>query len=317
MKTRRDQASRKKSAPATLAEAGENRIVAEITRGLPLGAEVRVGAGDDCAVIGGAREARWQLLKTDVVIEGVHFLPGEDPRRVGWKALSRALSDIAAMGGVPGHVLITLAARPETELAWVKGLYAGLKCAARKFGAGIVGGETSRSPGPIFLNVALTGWVERQRCVLRSGGKAGDAVFVTGRLGGSIAAKHLDFTPRLIEARWLTEHFKPRAMMDLSDGLAADLPRLAAASGCGFEIFEESIPRSRGCSVEQALADGEDYELLFTIAPRDVPSLESAWRKRFPRLPLTRIGVLTPQTASSEAARIANSPHGHNHFPQR
>jgi len=317
VKTRRDKTSKRDAAPKTLAEAGENRIVSEITRGLPLGADVRVGVGDDCAVIGGARDARWQLLKTDVVIEGVHFLPAEDPRRVGWKALSRALSDIAAMGGVPSHALITLAARPETEMEWVTGLYAGLKRAARKFGAGIVGGETSRSPGPIFLNVALTGWVERQRCVLRSGGKPSDAVFVTGRLGGSIEAKHLDFTPRLAEARWLTEHFKLRAMMDLSDGVAADLPRLAAASGCGFEIFAESIPCSRGCSVRQALSDGEDYELLFTIAARDVPALEGAWRKRFPRLPLTRIGVLTPQTKSSAQPRIADSPHGHDHFPQR
>ena len=106
-------------------------------------------------------------------------------------------------------------------------------------------------------------------------------------------------------------------MMDLSDGVAADLPRLAEASGCGFEIFEESVPCSRGCSVKQALSDGEDYELLFTIAARDVAALEGAWRKRFPRLPLTRIGVLTPKTASSRARRIENLPHGHDHFLQR
>ena len=207
-----------------------------------------VGAGDDCAVIGRPRDARWQLLKTDAVVEGVHFLAAEDPQRVGWKALCRAISDIAAMGGVPAHALITLAAPPTTRVARVKALYAGLRKAARKYGVAIVGGETSRSPGPLFLNVALTGWVERQHCVLRSGGRPGDLLYVTGRLGGSLAGKHLDFQPRLEEARWLVSHFKPRAMMDLSDGLAADLPRLAAASHCGYVVDEERLPLNRGCT---------------------------------------------------------------------
>ena len=109
--------------------------------------------------------------------------------------------------------------------------------------------------------------MEKRRCVLRSGGRPGDALFVTGLLGGSLAGKHLDFTPRLAEARWLTQHFHLRAMMDLSDGLGADLPRLAAASGCGFELGE--IPCTPGCSRDSALGDGEDFELLFAAGPRD------------------------------------------------
>ncbi len=310
-----------------LRDCGEDRLVAELTRGLPLGRDVLVGAGDDCAVIGRPRDARWQLLKTDVVVEGVHFLPSDDPRRVGWKALCRAISDIAAMGGEPAHALVTIAVSPDEEVARVKAIYAGLKRAAKRFGVSIVGGETSRSPGPLFLDIALTGWVERTRCILRSGGRAGDSLYVTGQLGGSRAGKHLDFTPRLAEARWLTEHFRPHAMMDLSDGLAADLPRLARASGCGFVLENDRIPRSRSATVEQALSDGEDFELLFAIPPRLATKLEPAWRKKFPRVALTRIGTLTapqlsivptaPRTsrqASNINHQLSPPPRGFNHF---
>lgn len=308
-------AARQRRVGATLADLGENQIIADLTRGLPLGQDVRVGAGDDCAVIGRPRDSRWQLLKTDVVIEGVHFLPEEDPQRIGWKALCRALSDIAAMGGVPAHALITLAAPATTSAERVHAIYAGLRRAARKFGVSIVGGETSRSPGPLFLNVALTGWIERTRCVLRSGGRAGDALYVTGRLGGSLTGKHLDFTPRLAEARWLVSHFKPHAMMDLSDGLAADLPRLAAASHCGYEILLDRLPLSPRATIAQALGDGEDFELLFSIAPRKAIQLERTWKKSFPRLPLTRIGSLCGSQLSTFNSQLSAS--GHDHFAKR
>jgi thiamine-monophosphate kinase len=275
-----------------LAEFGEDALIATLSRGLQPGAKVRVGPGDDCAVVGARRAARWELLKADAVVEGVHFLSNDDPRRVGWKALCRAISDVAAMGGVPEHALITLAVSREVQVAWLKALYAGLRRAARKFAVSIVGGETSRSPGPLFVNVTIAGWVERSRCVLRSTGRAGDVLFVTGCLGGSRAGKHLDFTPRLAEARWLVAHFKPRAMMDLSDGLAADLPRLARASGCGFKLDEGRVPVTRGCTLAQAFGDGEDFELLLAVAPRDVAGLEREWRRAFPRLPLSQIGRL-------------------------
>ena len=293
---------------------GEDRLVAELTRMLPSGADVRVGPGDDCAVIGKPRAARWQLLKTDVVIEGVHFTREDDPRRVGWKALCRALSDIAAMGGVPAHALVTLAVSPEEKVARVKALYAGLRRAAAKFDVAIVGGETSRSPGPLFLDIAISGWVERSCCILRSGGRPGDALYVTGRLGGSRAGRHLDFTPRLAEARWLVAHFRPSAMMDLSDGLAADLPRLAAASHCGFTLEEAKIPRTRGASLVQALGDGEDFELLFALAPQLGTKLETMWRAKFPRLPLTRIGSLTASQLSTLNSQL---PRGFDHFARR
>jgi thiamine-monophosphate kinase len=289
-----------------LSDLGEEKIVAQLTRGLPLGPQVRVGAGDDCAVIGGARDKVWRLLKTDAVVEGIHFLAGENTRRVGWKALCRALSDIAAMGGEPREALITIAISPDADFALLADLYAGLKRAARKFGVSIVGGETCRSPGPLFISISLTGEVERGRCTLRSGGKPGDGLFVTGRLGGSLAAKHLDFTPRLAEARWLTEHFRPRAMMDLSDGLGMDLPRLAGASGCGFELWLDALPLTKGSSVDQALGDGEDFEFLLAIKPADEAPLRSAWPKKFP--PLTMIGRLT------KGNRTAFLHRGYDHF---
>jgi len=302
-----------KNPATTLADLGEDRFVADLTRGFAAGADVLVGAGDDCAVIGRPRDRRWQLLKTDAVVEGVHFVPEEDPRRVGWKALCRAISDIAAMGGVPAHALVTLAAAETTAFARVKALYAGLRQAARKYGVALVGGETSRSPGPLFLSIALTGWVERRHCVLRSGGRPGDSLYVTGRLGGALAGKHLDFRPRLEEARWLVSHFTVRAMMDLSDGLAADLPRLAAASRCGYSMDDNRLPVTPGCLPTQAMSDGEDYELLFAVAPRFCAALEAAWKRRFPRLLLTRIGALKHRSKAGNR----NASRGYDHFAQR
>jgi len=300
----------KRTRNATLAGYGEDRLVAELTRQLALGDDVRVGVGDDCAVIGRPRATRWQLLKTDAVVEGVHFLAGEELRRVGWKALCRALSDIAAMGGEPRHALITLAVSPRRKVSEVHALYAGLRKAAREFGVAIVGGETSRSPGPMFISITLTGEVERRRCALRSGGRPGDALYVTGRLGGTLAGKHLTFRPRLAEARWLVTHFPIHAMMDLSDGLAADLPRLAAASHCSYGLDRDVVPRNPGCTVDQALTDGEDYELFFAVAPHDAVRLERDWPRAFPKLQLTRVGVLNPQSA----IRNPQTARGFDHF---
>ncbi|MEO8353910.1 MAG: thiamine-phosphate kinase, partial [Chthoniobacteraceae bacterium] len=188
-------------------------------------------------------------------------------------------------------------------------LYRGLATAARRFEVTIVGGETARSPGPLFLSIALTGEVERGRCVLRSGGKPGDALYVTGRLGGSRAGHHLDFIPRVVEARWLTENFRLHAMMDLSDGLASDLPRLARASRCGFALDLPSIPRTRGCTLEQAMRDGEDYELLLALPNRRGNELEAAWFRKFPNLNLTRIGRLADPSPTKPALKTRGFDH--------
>jgi thiamine-monophosphate kinase len=206
--------------------------------------------------------------------------------------MMRPLSDFAAMSGVPQFALVTLMVSGETTDAWVRKLYRGLKRAAGKFGVAIVGGETSSTPGPSAISVSVSGFVEKSRQVTRHGGRPGDDLFVTGRLGVSLQGKHLRFVPRIHESRWLTGHFSVHAMMDLSDGLGSDLPRLARASGVGFEINQASLPLASGAHIANAISDGEDFELLFAISPRDSAKLETRWRKEFPKLRLTRIGRL-------------------------
>src|SRR3954466_7738107 len=183
--------------------------------------------------------------------------------------MMRPLSDFAASSAVPHFALITLIVPQQTRVAWVQGLYGGLRQAANRFKLSIVGGETSNTQGPIAISVTVIGFVEKSRATSRRGGKSGDDLFVTGRLGGALKRKHLKFVPRIVESRWLTQNFSIHAMMDLSDGLGADLPRLARASNVGFNIDVEKLPLTRGATARAAIADGEDYELLFAISPHE------------------------------------------------
>ncbi|QJE96614.1 thiamine-phosphate kinase [Luteolibacter luteus] len=275
-----------------LCDLGEDALIARILKDFPGGGSLSVGPGDDCAVVDPGR-GPLRLLKTDAIIEGIHFLPDEDAEKVGWKAVARVLSDFAAMGGKPEHLLVTVAVDPDREVVWMDRLYRGIRKCLAKHGGLLAGGETSSLPqAGAVISVAGEGSVERKKLVLRSGGKPGDLVVVTGRLGGSIRGKHLTFTPRLEEAAWLVEHLRPTAMMDLSDGLAKDLPRLAAASRCGFECSGD-LPLNKGCTREQALGDGEDYELLLTIPGKRWEAAADAWKQSFPKLPLTVVGRLT------------------------
>ena len=248
-----------------------------------------MGPGDDCAVLAAQDRRELLVLKTDCVVEGVHFLRGTNALDVGWKAMMRPLSDFAATSAVPQFALITLMAPEQTTIAWVKELYRGLRMAAKRFEVSIVGGETSSTTGPIAVSTSVAGFVERDRWVSRRGGKPGDDLFVTGRLGGALKQKHLQFIPRIVESRWLTKNFSIHAMMDASDGLGTDLPRLARASKVGFKIQMEKLPLARGVKINDAISEGEDYELLFAISPRDRSRLEQRWAKKFPDLPLSRI----------------------------
>ncbi len=272
-----------------LRDLGEDALIARLLRGFPGGEKLIVGPGDDCAVVDPGR-GPLRLLKTDAIVEGVHFLPDTPAEKVGWKSIARVLSDFAAMGGVPEHLLVTVAVDPDKPVAWMDGLYRGIRKCLATHGGVLAGGETSRLPSGAMISVAGEGRVERKHLVLRSGGKPGDLVVITGRLGGAIRGKHLNFIPRLAEAAWLVRQLRPSAMMDLSDGLAKDLPRLAEASGCGFELDE--VPATRGCTRVQALGDGEDYELLFTVSPRRWQMASGKWPAGFPEL--TAIGRLTP-----------------------
>ena len=279
-----------------LSSLGENVVLERLLLALPTNDRLIIGPGDDCAVV--ARNGEWDtLLKTDVVVENMHFTPDTAPERIGRKALARAVSDIAAMGGIPEHALITVLCHPSRPVEQLEGIYRGMNALADQFGISIAGGETSSLPyDGIVINVALTGRVEHGQAILRSGGQPGDLLFVTGVLGGSFPTEwHLDFEPRVELARELLKAgIRPSAMMDLSDGLGSDLPRLAAASKCGFELWQEKIPCRPGFSVSDAVSHGEDYELLMALPPDEVRKLASS---AFAST-LHNIGILTPGQAT-------------------
>ncbi|WP_411846168.1 thiamine-phosphate kinase [Roseibacillus persicicus] len=271
---------------------GEEEVVRRLVAGLPMGKNVLVGAGDDCAVVDVGGDDLL-LLKTDAVVAGVHFLPETEPERVGWKAAARVVSDFAAMGGSAHELMVTLAASGNESMAWVEGLYRGLVKCAERYGASIVGGETVSLPdgGATLISISGTGRVPRNGVVTRGSGRVDDDLWVTGRLGGSFESeRHLDFLPRAEEGKWLGKY--AHAMMDLSDGLRRDLPRLARASGCGFVLEEECLPLHDGCTVEQALGDGEDMELLLAAPAGD---WVAEFQRVFPTVGLTRIGRLTAE----------------------
>jgi thiamine-monophosphate kinase len=295
-----------------LHDIGEDQLLSQLLPRLPLAKAVISGPGDDCAVVE-TRDCRKSLvLKTDCVVAGVHFLPTANALDVGWKAMMRPLSDFAATSAVPQFALITLIAPKQTKVEWVKELYRGLRRAAKKFKVSIVGGETSSTLGPVAISVSVVGFVERDRCISRRGGKPDDDLFVTGRLGGAVKKKHLQFVPRIAESRWLTKHFSIHAMIDLSDGLGADLPRLAKASRVGFAIEPKNLPLGRDAKIDDAISEGEDYELLFAISRRDRNRLEREWRKKFPKLRLTRIGFFS-QLSTFNSQPL---PRGYVHFQQ-
>jgi thiamine-monophosphate kinase len=293
---------------------GEDRLLNQILLDHPhaRGRKVFAGLADDCAIVETPQSKRYLVLKTDCIVEDVHFAHGTNASDVGWKAMMRPLSDFAATSAVPHFALITLIVPQQTKVTWVHGLYRGLRAAANRFKLSIVGGETSNTQGPIAISVSVIGSVEKSRATTRHGGRSGDDLFVTGRLGGALKRKHLKFVARIAESRWLTKHFSIHAMMDLSDGLGADLPRLARASKSGFDIKLENLPLARGATIDSAISEGEDYELLFAISPRDRNSLNREWRRKFPKLQLTRIGSL------NRKSQIANRrlPRGYVHFQQ-
>lgn len=291
----------------TLADIGEDALIRKLVAGLKLDASVIAGPGDDCAVVRAPGRGQHLLLKTDTVVEGVHFTPDTAPRLIGRKAMARVISDFAAMAATPRHALITLIAPPQTPVRRVLGIYTGLRAMAETFAVNIVGGETSRG-AQLIITVSLTGFVGTSSWVGRHRGRAGDQLWVTGRLGGSIRGRHLRFQPRLAEAHWLAQHFPVHAMMDLSDGLAKDLPRLAAACRLSFAVEMDALPRARACTTAQAWGDGEDYELLFALPPKSEELLRAGWRRAFPKLDLTCIGSLT------ESKKDAPPAGGWDHF---
>ncbi len=310
----------------TVGKLGEFNLIRRLQKRLesrrPRTASVVTGIGDDCAVLRTGDPDKFLLYTCDPVVEGVHFLKNTPPRQVGWKAMARNLSDIAAMGGRPCWAVVSIGLRRTTSLRYVEHIYDGLSAAARRFGCAIVGGDTTHVKHEQFVVVTLLGEVEKSKLTLRSGSKIGDSVFVTGSLGGSLRGKHLRFTPRITEARWLVQRFRVHAMIDLSDGLSSDLQRMIEAShrNIGFEVFAAEIPLAPATqgNLNAALNDGEDFELLFTIDPRDATRLRTAWRRKF-KLPVTEIGrvVRSPgkvHLITTDGRRRPLGACGYDHF---
>jgi thiamine-monophosphate kinase len=248
------------------------------------------------------------LITCDMMVEGIHFRrEWATPWQIGWKAMAQNLSDIAAMGGEPAFAVSSVAAPGDAEQAVAEGIAEGLVACAARYGAALVGGDLVGSPGPLVVDVAATGWVEEELVLRRGGARVGDAVLVTGALGASAAGllalsrgladrsnpqvaralqAHHEPQPRLAEARAIARTRLATAMMDLSDGLADDLPRLCAASGVAARLCAEKIPVDPACSAiaEQVGADalalatsgGEDYELLLTCSPEAVGQVTEA-----------------------------------------
>jgi len=320
----------------------EFELIGRLTHSLPTNKSVVVGPGDDCAVLDVGLPDRLLLFKTDAVVEGIHFRSEAPPEQIGHKALARCLSDIAGMAGTPTAAVITLALPEHFNPDAVEKIYAGMAALARKHDVAIVGGETTTNPCRMLLSVALLGHVPRGKATLRSGAEPGDALWVTGTLGGSlVSGRHLEFEPRLAEARWLTQHFAIHAMIDVSDGLAGDLRHILKASRAGAELLAGSIPISRAAReaarsrarggdagppaqagsakspLVAALSDGEDFELLFTCAARDAVPLLDAWKKEFPAIPLTCIGKITAGEGIHLRDKEGVRPltvHGYEHF---
>ncbi|MBN1558574.1 MAG: thiamine-monophosphate kinase [Lentisphaerae bacterium] len=291
----------------TLNDIGERRAIARILPRLPSRADVRVGAGDDCAVVRSGGPDDW-LLTADPVIEGIHFDRAAPPRSVGRKAVGRVLSDIAAMGGEPCWLLLDVAAPGSTPVSVLDALYEGAAGLAADCGAAIVGGDMSAAP-LLEIHAFGMGRVPAGRAVCRTGARPGDRLYVTGALGGSTHGRHLTFAPRVPEGRWLRDW--ATAMIDLSDGLATDLRRLAEASRAGAMLDGPRVPAApeaaaatdgRG-ALEHALTDGEDFELLFAVPHDRADAFETAWRARF-ETALSRIGRILP---ASEGLHLADA----------
>jgi len=303
--------------PACLS--GEAAILETIRRRAPLpaGRGLVLGIGDDCAIYRprGAREDL--LFTTDLLVEDVHFRhQAHPPEALGHKALARGLSDIAAMGGDPRFCLLSLAVGERADRRWINRFYDGLLRLARISGAPLAGGDLARA-AKTACDIVVCGAVPLGSALRRDGARAGDAIYVSGRLGGSALglekrtgkawARHLRPQPRLQLGVFLRESLRASGAMDLSDGISLDLRRMALASG--LEAAIEPPPRFPGASPDQALHGGEDYELLFTARPRvKVPA-------RFGSIPLTRIGVMRRgQPGAVYLSGKPLPPLGYDHF---
>jgi len=286
---------------------------------IPPGSGLKLGIGDDCAIFRPRGATEDFLFTTDLLLEDVHFRrETHSAEDIGYKALARGLSDIAAMGGEPRFCLLSLAVPHWADLAWVDQFYRGFLELAHRTGAPLAGGDLARS-GRLACDVTVCGAIPKNRALLRSGARPGDHIYVSGLLGGSALGlsgakgrarkRHLRPEPRLALGKFLRDHVRAHAAMDLSDGLSLDLRRMCLASGVSAEIGPP--PVFPGATLEQALHGGEDYELLFTLPPGSRPPA------RFDGVPLTRIGEIGKLSRSPALVLLDGkplAPSGFDHF---
>ena len=324
---------------------GEFGLIKRLAAGLvSTGRSVVVGIGDDSAVLR-PPTGRLQLAATDMLVENVHFrLDFAKPLQIGWRSLAVNISDIAAMGGEPTYALVSIGLPRETTVEFVDELYSGMGKIAEEYSVDIVGGDTVSAP-QMVINIALLGEVEEENLLLRSGAKPGDALVVTGELGGSEAGltilkhglridgtqKHLMPVPRAQEGRLLAKSGYITAMIDVSDGLASEAHHICEASGVGAELYANSIPLSQSVPEvaafagrkphDLALYGGEDFELLFTCQPDKVSSLaEDVFSVC--GTPLTVIGRIVEASRSitiedASGKIVSLKPGGYDHFALR
>lgn len=246
-------------------------LIESLKRLCPSNETVILGIDDDAAIL--RPSVRETLVCADMLMDGTHFLLEEaGAERIGHKALAVNLSDIAAMGGRALSAFVSLALpRDLANETFLLPFYRGMSALAREFHVAIAGGDTNIWDGPLVVNVTVLGEAHAKGTVRRSTAKAGDRIFVTGPLGGSIEGHHLSFRPRLDEARLLMDRFDLNSMMDISDGLGKDLRTICRQSGVGAQIDRESIPirgtiRNHPDALKKAFCDGEDFELCFTLS---------------------------------------------------
>ncbi len=284
----------------TVRSIGEFGLIRRIGKKAPVFRNVLVGIGDDAAVVT-PEKGKNLVLASDILVEGVDFdFKTATPEEVGRKAIAINLSDIAAMGAVPQAALVGLCLPPNVSIRKVDRFYSGLNRMAKSFRVSVVGGDISKAPR-WMISICLAGSVEHSRAVLRSGAKPGDVICVTGTFGGSILGKHLNFTPRLEEGRFLAR-FGVNAMIDVSDGLIQDLSQVLEKSKVMANLWPDQVPVSAAAgklakksgfsALRHALTDGEDFELLFTLPRRRLKDLARLWKKRF-RPPIHPIGQIS------------------------
>jgi thiamine-monophosphate kinase len=321
---------------------GEFGLIKRISAGLAsTGRPVIAGIGDDSAVLHPPM-GKLQLVTTDMLVENVHFrLDIAEPFQIGWRSLAVNISDIAAMGGEPTYAFVSIGLPRETTVEFVDDLYSGMRKIAEAYSVDIVGGDTVFSP-EVIINIALLGEVEAENLVLRSGAEVGDALVVTGDLGGSEAGlailkrglsmegteKHLMPVPRAREGRLLAKSGYVTSMIDISDGLASEVRHICEASGTGARLYMSKIPISGNVYQvaehigktphDLALYGGEDFELLFTCQPDKVSLLAEDILKHC-GTPLATVGrivetshSMTVEDASGGIAPL--EPRGYDHF---